>query len=132
VPPLWLAGPARYGPFVAYDEALAARLRDEIEGTDDVVEQRMFGGLAFLVRGHMAIAASNDGGILVRVDPEGSARLVASTTATPMVMQGREMAGWLRVPSGDLRTRRQLMRWLRIGVDYASSLPPKPPARRRR
>jgi TfoX/Sxy family transcriptional regulator of competence genes len=116
---------------VAYDEGLAARLRDGFADTVDVTEQRMFGGLAFLVGGHMAIAASHDGGLLVRVDPAESETLVASTSATPMVMQGREMAGWLRVPAADVRTKRQLTRWLRLGAGYAGSLPPKPTKRRR-
>ena len=116
---------------MAYDEGLAARLRDGFADTADVTEQRMFGGLAFLVGGHMAIAASHDGGLLVRVDPAESETLVASTSATPMEMQGREMAGWLRVPATDVRTKRQLTRWLRLGAGYARSLPAKPTKRRR-
>jgi TfoX/Sxy family transcriptional regulator of competence genes len=110
---------------VAYDEALAARLRDGIAGTADVTERTMFGGLAFLVGGHMAIAAGHDGGLLVRVDPSRSEALVRTTTATPMIMQGREMAGWLCVPADAVRTKRQLQRWIRLGVAHAGSLPPK-------
>jgi TfoX/Sxy family transcriptional regulator of competence genes len=85
----------------------------------------MFGGLAFLVGGNMAVAASGEGGALVRVDPERSDALVASSNARPMVMRGREMAGWLRIASEDLRTKRQLETWVRLGVTYARALPAK-------
>jgi TfoX/Sxy family transcriptional regulator of competence genes len=114
---------------VAYDEGLAARLRDAIVGTADVTERKMFGGLAFLVGGHMAIAASHDGGLLVRVDPAESERLVRTSTATPMIMQGREMVGWLCVPADAVRTKRELLKRLRLGVAHAGSLPPKPGSR---
>ena len=85
----------------------------------------MFGGLAFLVGGHMAIAASGEGGALVRVDPEESDRLVSTTKAELMVMRGRPMQGWLRVASADVRTKQQLSAWVKRGVGYARSLPPK-------
>ena len=85
----------------------------------------MFGGLAFLIGGNMAVAASGQGGLLVRVDPAESERLVASTSATPMVMRGRSMAGWLRVDVADVTTRRALSTWVGRGVGYARSLPPK-------
>src|SRR5436190_2538592 len=111
-------------PAMAYDEELAGRIRDLI-GTDGVVEQKMFGGLAFLVGGHMAIAASGQGGALVRVDPSESDELVAATAAEPMVMRGREMAGWLRVDAAALETDEALQEWIDRGVDFARSLPPK-------
>lgn len=85
----------------------------------------MFGGLAFLVRGNMAIAVSSRGGVLVRVDPAESDRLVARSHAEPAVMQGRRMAGWLRVPSEHLANRRQLEKWVKIGASYARTLPAK-------
>jgi hypothetical protein len=85
----------------------------------------MFGGLAFLIGGNMAIAASGQGGILVRVDPEESDELVASTPARPMEMRGREMAGWLRVETGDVAGDDQLAAWVERGTAYAGSLPPK-------
>jgi len=110
---------------VAYDEEIATRIRELIGDELDVTEKRMFGGLAFLVRGNMAISASGKGGILVRVDPEESDRLTASSTAVPAVMGGREMAGWLRVDADEVRTKRQLAKWTRIGTAYARSLPPK-------
>jgi TfoX/Sxy family transcriptional regulator of competence genes len=110
---------------VAYDEKLAERIRELLADERDVKEQRMFGGLAFLVGGNMAIAASGQGGALVRVDPEQSDDLVAKTNARPMEMRGREMRGWLRVDDDDLRTKRQLAKWVELGRAYARSLPPK-------
>jgi TfoX/Sxy family transcriptional regulator of competence genes len=110
---------------VAYDEKLAARIRDLVSGEADVTEQKMFGGLAFLIGGNMAVAASGQGGVLVRVDPARSDRLVATTNARPMVMRGREMHGWLRVAPEYLRTKRQLARWVGVGTSYARSLPRK-------
>jgi len=85
----------------------------------------MFGGLAFLIGGNMAIAASGQGGILVRVDPDESAELVASTPAEMMEMRGREMAGWLRVEAGHVASDDQLAVWVERGAAYAGSLPPK-------
>jgi hypothetical protein len=106
---------------MAYDEELADRIRALVAGEDGVVEQAMFGGLAFLVNGNMAVAASGQGGILVRVDPDESAHLVETTAAEEMVMRGRSMAGWLRVdPPED-----ELAGWVERGVSYARSLPPK-------
>ena len=85
----------------------------------------MFGGLAFLVQGNMAVAASGQGGIMVRVDPEGSAHLVETTDASPMEMRGRELAGWLRVASEHLEDDAELGAWVRRGLDFARTLPPK-------
>jgi TfoX N-terminal domain len=110
---------------MAYDEALADRIRDLLASEKGVAEQKMFGGLAFLIGGNMAVAASGQGGILVRVDPEASDSIVASTSARPMEMRGREMRGWLRVGADDVRTKRQLAKWVALGATYARSLPPK-------
>jgi TfoX/Sxy family transcriptional regulator of competence genes len=110
---------------MAYDEDLAERIREVFEDDPDVTEKKMFGGLAFLIRGNMAIAASGEGGVLVRVDPAESDRLVDSTKAGVAIMRGRPMQGWLRVQSEDLRTKRQLALWVRRGTDYARSLPAK-------
>ena len=85
----------------------------------------MFGGLAFLVGGHMAVAASGEGGLLVRVDPADAGELVSTTAAVPMEMRGRPMRGWLRVGEDELRTERQVERWVGLGVGYARTLPPK-------
>ena len=110
---------------MAYDEDLAERIRELIPRGTKVVEKKMFGGLAFLVNGNMAVAASGQGGVLVRVDPEEGDRLVARTKAEPMVMRGREMTGWLRVAAADVRTKPQLRKWVDTGVTYAKSLPKK-------
>src|SRR5215472_5667942 len=110
---------------VAYDQELADRIRQLIGSDPELAEKKMFGGLAFLIRGNMAIAASSEGGAMVRVDPEQSDALVAATKATPMHMRGRDMPGWLRVSSDDLRTDDQLAPWIEIGTGYARSLPPK-------
>ena len=110
---------------MAYDEELADRIRELLAGEAGVTEMKMFGGLAFLAGGNMAVAASGQGGILVRADPEASDQLVASTDAHLMEMRGREMPGWLRVDAEHVRTKRQLAKWVDIGVAYARSLPPK-------
>jgi TfoX/Sxy family transcriptional regulator of competence genes len=110
---------------MAYDEELAERIRELVAGKRGVKEQKMFGGLAFLVGGNMAIAASGQGGVLVRVDPDESDRLVASTKARPFEMRGRSMQGWLRVDDDDVRTKRQLAKWVELGTAYARSLPAK-------
>ncbi len=116
---------------MAYDEVLADRLRDLLAGEPGLTEQKMFGGLAFLIGGNMAIAASGQGGLLVRVDPAGSDRILARTNAEPMEMGGRTMTGWLRVDSDDVRTKRQLAKWVELGSTYARSLPPKKGGSRR-
>jgi len=110
---------------VPYDEKLAARIRDLVAGEPDLTEKRMFGGLAFLVGGNMAVAASGQGGALVRVNPAQSDKLVAATSARLMEMRGRSMQGWLRVDAEDLRTKRQLAKWVELGTAYARSLPTK-------
>ena len=110
---------------MAYDEDLADRIRELVANEENASEQKMFGGLAFLVNGNMAIAASGGGGVLVRVDPAESNVIVARTSATPMVMRGKEMQGWLRVGAEDVRTKRQLAKWVGIGTSYARSLPAK-------
>ena len=110
---------------VAYDEKLAERIRSLIANEPDVGEQKMFGGLAFLIGGNMAVAASGQGGLMVRVDPAKGETLIAKTHARPMEMRGRSMSGWLRLDSDDVRQKRELSKWIDIGVSYAKSLPPK-------
>jgi len=114
-----------YAGRVAYDEELAERIRALIAKEPRLSEKRMFGGLAFLVGGHMAIAASGQGGILVRVDPAQSDKLVATTKASVAVMRGRPMPGWLRVGPADVRTKPQLAKWVTHGATFARSLPAK-------
>jgi TfoX/Sxy family transcriptional regulator of competence genes len=110
---------------MAYDEELASRLRELVQGDNGVTEKRMFGGLAFLINGNMAVSASGQGGLLLRVDPAETAELVEDPNARRFVMRGREMDGWLRVDTDSLSTDRQLQQWVARGVAYARSLPPK-------
>jgi TfoX/Sxy family transcriptional regulator of competence genes len=110
---------------MAYDEDLANRIRELISGETGVIEKKMFGGLAFLIGGNMSVAASGQGGLMVRVDPEETDALLAKPHAHPFEMRGREMQGWLRVDDEGVRTKRQLEPWVKRGVAYARSLPPK-------
>jgi len=110
---------------VAYDEDLANRVRELIAAEADVTEQRMFGGLAFLIGGNMSVSVSGQGGLLLRCDPVETDALLRKPYAGPFQMRGRVMDGWLRVDPEGLRTKRQLERWVARGVAYARSLPPK-------
>ncbi len=110
---------------MAYDEALAQRIRDLTADTPALTEKKMFGGLAFLVSGNMAIAASGQGGILVRVNSDEAPALVAKTPAEIMVMRGRPMDGWLRVAPEHVQTTRSLAPWVRRGTTFAAALPSK-------
>lgn len=110
---------------MAYDDDLADRIRELVAGTEGVAEQRMFGGLAFLINGNMSVAASGQGGLLVRVDPDDSDSLVDGERVTPMVMRGREMRGWLFVDIAATADAHQLEQWVDRGVSYARSLPAK-------
>ena len=109
---------------MAYDEALASRIRDLLEGEAGLSEKRMFGGLAFLLDGNMAVAASQ-GGLLLRIDPADADSLVDGDQVTRMEMRGREMDGWLRVTEAAVSSDTELRRWVAHGVDYARTLPPK-------
>ncbi len=110
---------------MAYDEDLADRIGELLAGESGLTERKMFGGLAFLIGGNMAVAASGQGGVLVRVDPEASDRLVETTTARFMEMRGRPMRGWLRIDTKDVSTKRELKKWVQRGATYARSLPAK-------
>jgi TfoX/Sxy family transcriptional regulator of competence genes len=110
---------------VAYDEDLAIRIRELVQAERGVTEQRMFGGLAFLIDGNMAVSASGQGGLLLRVDPAETDALLNKPHAHPFEMRGREMQGWLRIDAEGVRTKRELERWVSRGVAYARSLPSK-------
>ncbi|MGH9079109.1 MAG: TfoX/Sxy family protein [Acidimicrobiales bacterium] len=110
---------------MAYDKDLADRIRELIGAEHGLTEKKMFGGLAFLIYGNMTISASGQGGVLVRVDPQQSDALVGRTNASIAVMRGRPMSGWLRVAPEHLRTKRQLAKWVGLGVATARSLPRK-------
>ena len=110
---------------MAYDEALAERIRGLLAGEPDVTEKKMFGGLAFLIAGNMAVSASGQGGLLLRCEPLATVDLVQDPHASTAVMRGRPMEGWLRVDADGVQTDVELRRWVACGVDYARSLPPK-------
>lgn len=110
---------------MAYDEDLVNRIRELLGSERGVEEKRMFGGLAFLINGHMSVAASRQGGLLVRVPPDHTDKLLAREHVSPMVMAGREARGWIRVGVDGLQTKRLLQGWVTRGVGYARSLPPK-------
>jgi TfoX/Sxy family transcriptional regulator of competence genes len=110
---------------MAYDTELADRIRELVAPVGGVEEKRMFGGLAFLISGNMSVAASGQGGLLVRVPPEDTDQLLRRAHVSPMVMAGREAQGWLRVDSNGVKTKRQLQSWVSRGVNYARNLPPK-------
>jgi TfoX/Sxy family transcriptional regulator of competence genes len=110
---------------MAYDEELAERIRGLVADEPALTEQKMFGGLAFLIGGNMAVGVSGQGGLMVRVDPGETEALLANPGARPFEMRGREMRGWLRVDAEEVRTKRGLEPWVRRGVSYARSLPAK-------
>ena len=110
---------------MAYDKELASRIRELMADEPGLTEKKMFGGIGFMVGGNMAVGASGQGGILVRVDPDESAELVASTPAELMEMRGRTMAGWLRVDTADVADDGALAQWVDRGTAYAASLPAK-------
>jgi TfoX/Sxy family transcriptional regulator of competence genes len=110
---------------VAYDEALAERIRVLLVDEHDVTEKRMFGGLAFLIGGNMSVSVSGQGGLLLRCEPAETADLVQERHASTAVMRGRAMEGWLRVAADGVQSDEELQKWVSRGVDYARSLPPK-------
>lgn len=110
---------------MAYDEDLANRIRELILMEDGVSEIRMFGGLAFLINGNMSVAASGQGGLMLRVEPGETDALLAKPHAHPFEMRGKQMKGWLRVEAEGVQTKSQLARWVARGANYARSLPPK-------
>jgi hypothetical protein len=110
---------------MAYDEDLANRIRELIADEPDLTEQKMFGGLAFLIGGHMSVAVSSQGGLLVRCEHDETDALRTKPHTGAMVMRGREMQGWVRVKPEGVRTKRQLEPWVARGLAHARSLPPK-------
>ena len=110
---------------MAYDEALADRVREIIAASGEFSERKMFGGLAFMVAGHMAVAASREGGIMLRIDPSETDALLAKPFCRPFEMRGKPIDGWLRVDPDGVKTKRQLERWVMRGVAYAQTQPPR-------
>jgi TfoX/Sxy family transcriptional regulator of competence genes len=109
---------------MAYDEHLTQRIRELIAPDVAFTEQKMFGGLAFLVGGHISVAASREGGLMLRIAPQDTDALLAKPHARPFTMRGRPLDGWVRVDAEGVATRRQLERWVQRGVDHALSLSP--------
>ena len=110
---------------VAYDEDLAERIRERVAGEDGLTEKRMFGGLAFLIGGHMAVAASGQGGLMLRCDPDDTEALLREPGAQEFEMRGKGMRGWLRVDATTVEEDDALRTWVGRGTAYARSLPPK-------
>lgn len=110
---------------MSYDVDLADRLREVLATEPGIAEKRMFGGVAFLLAGHLVVSASSQGGLLLRIDPAQGDALLADPRASPFQMRGREMAGWLRIDIDASVTDEELDQWIRHGIAYATSLPPK-------
>ena len=110
---------------MAYDEDLANRLRELLADEDAITEKKMFGGLAFLLNGHMSVSASGQGGLLARIDPAETDAVLAKEHVSRMEMRGRTMDGWVRVAPEGVRTKRQLQPWVKRSVSYVKTLPPK-------
>ncbi|MGB8391266.1 TfoX/Sxy family protein [Mycobacterium sp.] len=110
---------------MAYDEDLANEIRELLGAERGVEEMRMFGSLAFLINGNMSVAVSAQGGLLVRVPPDDTDKLLQRVYVSSMLMAGREARGWVRVEAAGVQTKRQLQSWVTRGVGYARGLPPK-------
>lgn len=117
---------------MAYDEELAHRIRESLQDVAAVVEKRMFGGLAFMVGGHLAVAASSRGGLLLRVHPHDEDELLALPGASPFEMQGRHSPGWLRLDEPAVETDEALGLWVERALRFVQTLPPKTPGRKGR
>ncbi len=110
---------------MAYDHDLANRIRELLSGEAGTTEKAMFGGLAFLLHGNMAIAASGRGGVMVRIDPDDADDMLGHPYTEVVVMRGRQMPGWIRVGAEGVKTKRQLQPWVRRALKYTRTLPPK-------
>jgi hypothetical protein len=110
---------------MAYDEELAERIRAEVASDQSVTEMKMFGGLAFLIGGHLAVAASGQGGLMLRCDPDDTEALLHEPGAEEFEMRGKGMRGWLRVDARSVEDDDALRAWVERGTAYARSLPPK-------
>ena len=116
---------------MAYDEQLSNRIRDFLRGEWGVTEKRMFGGLAFLIGGNMAVCAISHGGVMLRIDPAETESLVRKPDVRRFEMRGRELDGWLHIAAEAVRHDDDLRGWVRRGTTFARTLPPKQPRRER-
>ena len=110
---------------MAYDETLAQRIRDLLEGEPGVTSRKMFGGLGFMVDGHMAVAAASHGALMVRADPVDAERWTDGGSVNPMEMRGRPVAGWLLVAVDAVADDQALQVWVDRGLAHVRTLPPK-------
>jgi TfoX/Sxy family transcriptional regulator of competence genes len=110
---------------MAYDEELAERIRAEVAGEKNLTEQKMFGGLAFLIGGHMAVGVSGQGGLMIRCEPDETEALMSEPGAKPFEMRNKGMKGWLRVDADAVEDDDAMRAWVERGTAYARSLPPK-------
>ena len=110
---------------MAYNLELVERLREQLADEVNVLERKMFGGVAFLIDGNMAVAASSRGGLMVRVAPQRGTELAAAGPAVQMEMHGRPMKGWLHLEASQVATERELNRWVSYARDYVKTLPAK-------
>jgi TfoX/Sxy family transcriptional regulator of competence genes len=107
---------------MAYDESLADRVRSLVSAEPDLTEKRMFGGLAFLIEGHMSVVVRGKGGLMVRVDSASLAKALAEPGAAEAVMRGRPMTGWVIVEPSAVDRAADLRRWVRRGVSAARTV----------
>lgn len=110
---------------MAYDEDLANLLREQLADVEGISEKAMFGGLAFLLHGNMTVAASGQGGLMVRLDPDATDAALTRAHTSSFVMRGREIPGWIRVAPAGVRTKRQIASWVRRSLEFVQTLPPK-------
>jgi hypothetical protein len=110
---------------VAYDEALAERIRELLAPREGLSERKMFGGIGFMVGGNMACGVSSGSELIVRLDPEEYERALAEPHARAFDMTGRPMRGWILVGPEAIATDEELAGWVDAGADFAASLPPK-------
>ncbi|MFN8412563.1 MAG: TfoX/Sxy family protein [Anaerolineales bacterium] len=102
---------------------VAERIRAELQGLP-FVEKNMFGGLGYLLHGNMACGWYKDD-LVVRVDPAQLADFLKKKYTKPFALRGKPMKGWLLVEPDGYKTAKQLNAWIKIGIEYALSLPPK-------
>jgi TfoX/Sxy family transcriptional regulator of competence genes len=116
-----------YAARMAYDERLAEEVRERLRVATGgaLTEKAMFGGLAFMVDGHLTIGASRTGGLLVRTDPADADEVLALEGVEPMVNAGRKMPGWVFVAADVIRDEGSLDDWIERSLGYVTTLPPK-------
>ncbi len=110
---------------MAYDKALAARIRTTLRDEPGVVEKKMFGGVVFMVGGNMACGVAGGGEIMIRVGPDNYEDALSRPHARPMDFTGRPMRGMVYVAGPGFESDQDLAAWVESGASFARSLPPK-------